>query len=56
MNLLRNSLKTKKSFGIINQKYFSTLIVPDIIGNKLHTSIHNLSTAATSLGEEVKYY
>ena len=36
-----------------NYKNFATLIIPDIVGNsKLHNTIHNLSTAASKLGDK----
>ena len=45
-------LFTNKKF--ISQKYFSTLIVPEINGNRLNPSVNNLVTVALKLQSEVK--
>ncbi len=47
LNSLKFSLK-KKGFN------FSTLIVPEIINNKIHASTLNLVTAAKQLDDDVK--
>jgi hypothetical protein len=49
---MKNITKTfmfKKVF-----KNFSTLIVPEIVGNKLHPSIYNLMTAAKQIDNDVR--
>jgi hypothetical protein len=43
----------KFSQNLKNSKYFSTLIIPEIAGNKIHPSINNLVTAANQLDNEV---
>jgi hypothetical protein len=46
-----NVFKTKLfKFTKLN---FSTLIVPEIIGNKLHPSVYNLMTAAKQVDTDV---
>jgi hypothetical protein len=46
-----NSFKSKiKTFSKFN---FSTLIVPEILGNKLHPSVFNLMTAAKHVDNDV---
>ena len=47
LNLLKNNLKK------LSNRNFSTLIVPEIVNNKLHPSIYNLVTAAKNIDEDV---
>lgn len=49
---MKNVLNQNKR-NFLSSKQFSTLIIPDIINNnKIHNSVHNLSTAASYLGEK----
>ena len=43
----------KLFFKKISNRNFSTLIIPEIVNNKLHPSIYNLVTAAKNLDEDV---
>ena len=43
----------KNNFKITPIRKFSTLIIPEIINNKLHPSIYNLVTAANNIDEDV---
>ncbi len=47
LNSFKHSLKTFSRFN------FSTLIVPEIVNNKIHSSTFNLITAAKQLDDDV---
>ena len=51
-NYIKNLIHRGTKNNLVSRK-FATLIIPDIVSNnKLHSSINNLSTAASKLGEK----
>jgi hypothetical protein len=49
-----NKLKSRINF---HSKFnFSTLVVPEIMGNKFHSSVYNLMTAAKQADSDVRSY
>ena len=52
--MLKNIFKLNKlSFKNYKIKHFSTLIIPEIVENKVHQSVNNINTAANQLDDDV---
>ena len=54
--LFSKNIKLNKNYTNICKSKFSTLIVPEIIEGKIHSSVLNLTTAATQLDKDVKLF